>query len=80
MFIKIVWGVTVGLVAVVFITTLGIDGVKMMSYLGGFPALILGLFSIFSLVVIMKKPDKFNTFSDRSACSENNNTEIDNQL
>ncbi|MDD3659487.1 MAG: BCCT family transporter [Lachnospiraceae bacterium] len=80
LFIKIVWGVTVGLVAVVFITTLGIDGVKMMSYLGGFPALILGLFSIFSLVVIMKKPDKFNTFSDRSACSENNNTEIDNQL
>lgn len=63
--IKIVWGVTVGLVAVVFITTLGIDGIKMMSYLGGFPALILGLFSILSLIVIMKKPGKFDAYHEK---------------
>lgn len=58
--IKVVWGLTVGAVALVFITALGIDGIKMMSYLGGFPALFLGFFSLIALVLIMKKPGKFD--------------------
>lgn len=39
--IKIIWGVTVGLVAWVMISFAGIDGVKMLSNLGGLPALLL---------------------------------------
>lgn len=63
--IKVIWGVIVGTVALVFITTLGIDGIKMMSYLGGFPALFLGLFSIVSLFVICTKPQKFDIFTKK---------------
>jgi choline-glycine betaine transporter len=58
--IKIIWGIIIGGIALVFITTLGLDGIKMMSYLGGFPALFLGLFSIVSLILIMRHPKKFD--------------------
>jgi len=63
--IKVVWGITVGAVALVFITALGIDGIKMMSYLGGFPALFLGFFSLIALVVIMTKPWKFDVYNKK---------------
>jgi glycine betaine transporter len=63
LFIKITWGIIVGAVSLIFITTLGIDGIKMLSYLGGFPALFLGILSIVSLFVIMKKPEKYDFFT-----------------
>ncbi|SHE61024.1 BCCT family transporter [Alkalibacter saccharofermentans] len=63
LFIKIIWGSTVGLVALVFISTLGIDGIRMMSYLGGFPALFLGIFTILSLFVIIQNPCKFDKYA-----------------
>ncbi len=63
LFLKILWGVIIGAVSLVFITTLGLDGIKMMSYLGGFPALFLGILSIISLGIIMGKPQKFDKFS-----------------
>ena len=58
--IKLIWGIIIGGIALVFITTLGLDGIKMMSYLGGFPALFLGLFSIASLIIMMRKPESFD--------------------
>jgi glycine betaine transporter len=58
--IKIIWGVIVGAVSLIFTTALGIDGIKMLSYLGGFPALILGILCIVSLFVIMRKPHKYD--------------------
>ncbi len=61
--IKVAWGMIVGAVALVFIATLGLDGIKMMSYLGGFPALFLGLLSLVSLMVIMRKPEKYDVYS-----------------
>ncbi|MFC0524639.1 BCCT family transporter [Pontibacillus salicampi] len=61
-FIKVVWGLVVGTVALIFISTLGIDGIKMLSYLGGFPALFLGILSIISLIFIMRNPSQFNKF------------------
>lgn len=61
--IKIIWGVIIGAISLVFITTLGLDGIKMMSYLGGFPALFLGLFSLISLIRIMGKPHKYDKYS-----------------
>ena len=62
-FIKITWGVIVGAVALIFISTLGIDGIKTLSYLGGFSALFLGIFSILSLIFIMRNPGKFDRVS-----------------
>lgn len=61
--IKVAWGVIIGAVSLVFIGTLGIDGIKMMSYLGGFPALFLGLFSLVALFIIMRKPEKYDTYT-----------------
>jgi choline-glycine betaine transporter len=58
--IKIIWGIIISGISLVFITTLGLDGIKMMSYLGGFPALFLGLFSLVSLFKIMRNPKKFD--------------------
>ena len=60
--IKITWGVIIGTLSLIFITTLGLDGIKMLSYLGGFPALFLGILSIVSLFVVMKAPEKFDEF------------------
>ena len=60
LYIKVLWGGIVGAVALIFIATLGIDGIKMLSYLGGFPALFLGVLSIISLVYIMGRPQKFD--------------------
>lgn len=58
--IKIFWGVVIGVVSLVFTTALGLDGIKMMSYLGGFPALFLGFFSLVSLIRILGNPGKFD--------------------
>jgi choline-glycine betaine transporter len=60
LYIKVIWGATVGAVSLIFITTLGLDGIKMLSYLGGFPALFLGALSIVSLFYIMGRPEKFD--------------------
>ncbi len=62
--IKVLWGLVIATVSLVFITTLGIDGIKMMSYLGGFPALFLGIFSIVSIIVIMRNPNKYDKMSN----------------
>ncbi|UOQ44241.1 BCCT family transporter [Halobacillus salinarum] len=64
-FIKITWGVIVGAVALIFISTLGLGGIRTLSYLGGFPALFLGILSIFSLIVIMRNPNKYDRHSKK---------------
>jgi len=51
--IKYVWGIVVGLVSWTMVSFSGIEGVKMLSNLGGFPALFLLLFSCVALAVLM---------------------------
>ena len=50
--IKIVWGVAVGLVATILVAASGIDGIRMMSVLGGFPALFIIVGAALSLTVM----------------------------
>ena len=50
--VKIVWGVTVGLVSTILVAASGIDGIRMMSVLGGFPALFVILGAALSLAVM----------------------------
>ena len=64
--IKILWGLVITVVTLVFLTTLGIDGIRMMSYLGGFPALFIGALSLISLVLMMKKHWKMDKVSNKS--------------
>ncbi|MCZ2721619.1 BCCT family transporter [Marinomonas sp. 15G1-11] len=48
--IKVVWGVTIGFIAWVMTSFAGIDGIKMMSNLGGLPALFIVLACNISLI------------------------------
>ena len=50
--VKLAWGITVGLVATILVAAAGIDGIRMMSVLGGFPALFIILGAAVSLAVM----------------------------
>lgn len=50
--VKIVWGITVGLIATILVASSGIDGIRMMSVLGGFPALFVIIGAALSLTVM----------------------------
>ena len=52
LWVQAVWGVTVGLVALVLVAGGGIDGIRMMSVLGGFPALFVIAGAALSLTVM----------------------------
>ncbi len=55
MFIKVIWGVLIGLVAWVMVNAAGVDGIKMTSVLGGFPALFLVLAAAAAVVKLWWK-------------------------
>ena len=63
-FIKVVWGLTVGIVAWVMLSFAGVDGIKMLSNLGGFPAMILVLAVALGLIMVVSNPRKFDTFKE----------------
>ena len=50
--VKIVWGATVGLVGTILVAAGGIGGIRMMSVLGGFPALFIILGAALSLLAM----------------------------
>ncbi len=56
--IKIIWGITIGVIAWVMVAFAGIDGIKMASNLGGFPALLLVIMVAFALVKLIKQLGK----------------------
>ena len=53
MAVQSVWGIAVGLCAVVLVAGSGLDGIRMMSVLGGFPALFVIIGAGLSLGVTM---------------------------
>jgi choline-glycine betaine transporter len=55
--LKVIWGVIIGLVAWIMISFVGIDGVKMLSNLGGLPALIIILATSLTLIKWLKHPE-----------------------
>lgn len=55
---KIVWGSAIGLTAWVIISAGGVEGIKMLSNLGGLPALILELFIGWALIVYIRSYKK----------------------
>ncbi|KAI1695056.1 BCCT, betaine/carnitine/choline family transporter domain-containing protein [Ditylenchus destructor] len=54
--LKIVWGVIIGSVSWVMVSFVGIDGVKMLSNLGGLPGMLLVLLASTSLIFWLKNP------------------------
>jgi len=62
LFIKLIWGSIIGLVAWVMTTTAGIEGLKMLGVLGGFPALFLIIAVAFGLIrLLLLTNNKLNT-------------------
>lgn len=57
--LKIFWGLLIGIVSLIMINTIGINGIKILSNLGGLPVLILMVFLILGLIKeLIKKPTK----------------------
>ena len=57
-FIKIIWGTIIGLIAWVMIASAGIDGIKIISVLGGFPALLIVVLVVLGAVkLLILSPD-----------------------
>jgi len=54
---KILWGTLIGLVSWIMISTVGIAGVKKLSYLGGLPATLIILACSATLIRWIKKPE-----------------------
>lgn len=54
--LKIIWGLIIGSVSWVMVAFVGIDGVKMLSNLGGLPGMILVLLASTSLIFWLKNP------------------------
>lgn len=63
--IKCVWGVTVGAISWIMISFAKIDGIKMLSNLGGVPALVLGLLIVLSLIKVATSPVKYDITSSK---------------
>jgi len=59
LWIKIVWGTLIGTIAWVMITSAGIDGIRLLCVLGGFPALFLIILVAVGIVKMMFQKDYF---------------------
>lgn len=57
--LKVLWGTLMASLAWVMITFAGIDGIRMLSVIGGLPALLLILLATASLVLLVLKPKNF---------------------
>ena len=62
--IKIFWGLIIGVVSWVMISSSGVDGVKMLSNLGGGPALILDLLICLAIVKVAINPKKYDVYKN----------------
>ena len=63
--LKIVWGVTVGALCVIFINAFqSTDALKYLSNLGGFPIVFLLIFITISFIKVMSNPAKYDTFKE----------------
>lgn len=72
---KIAWGLLVGLTAWGMITFANVDGIRFLSNLGGFPAAILMLLVLGSLVVIQLKTRALNLVDSSKAQTEQSEDE-----
>ncbi|MDO5672969.1 MAG: BCCT family transporter [Actinomycetaceae bacterium] len=58
--LKLFWGGLIGVIAWIMLASSGVDGIKILSNLGGLPALILGLAMTVSVIRIARNPSRFD--------------------
>lgn len=57
--LKVIWGVTIGAVCFIMLVSYGVDGIKKLSNLGGFPDAVLMIGFMVSWIRILRKPEKY---------------------
>lgn len=62
--LKIVWGATITLIAWIMISSAGIDGIKAVSNLGGFPNMFLVLIMAAGLWRVSRRPGRFDAYKE----------------
>jgi choline-glycine betaine transporter len=62
--LKIIWGLTIGVLCLFMMIAAGIDGVKQVSNLGGFPALFFFLAVLISAIKLIANPYKYDLFKE----------------
>ena len=62
--LKVIWGLIMGALSVVMLVAYDIEGVKLLSYLAGLPAVFLMILFMVSLVRIARNPKKYDTFKE----------------
>jgi choline-glycine betaine transporter len=72
---KVLWGSIIGIVSWVMVSFVGLDGVKMLSNLGGIPALFIILFSSISLWKWLKNPALLTTAATTQAVTHSSSCE-----
>jgi choline-glycine betaine transporter len=60
--LKIVWGITIGTLCIIVLGAYDIEGIKLLSYLGGFPIVFMMIIFMANFIRIMRNPRKFDTF------------------
>jgi len=64
MFVKIAWGLLMALFCWIMVTNFGLEGIRMLSNLGGFPALFLCLGISICAIRVIANPAKFDVFKN----------------
>lgn len=54
--IKVIWGLVIGTLSWIMLTYAGIDGIRLLSVLGGFPAMFIVIIAAIGLIILMVKP------------------------
>lgn len=62
--IKIMFGAIIGVASVIIVVYSDVSGIKMISNIGGFPALLVEILAIVGVLKIMKNPQKYDEFKD----------------
>jgi choline-glycine betaine transporter len=60
--LKVVWGLTIGALCIIMLSAYDIEGVKLLSYLGGFPVVFMMVLFVVNFLKIMRDPRKYDTF------------------
>jgi choline-glycine betaine transporter len=53
--LKLIWGMTIGVIAWVMVSFARIDGIRMLTSLGGLPALFIIMLANLSLILLIKR-------------------------
>lgn len=78
-FIKCIWGISVGALAYIMISLLGINGIKMLSNLGGFPATFLEIGAAIGLLFLIQDPSRYDIYSKEAKTAGDFKKELSDQ-